>query len=390
MNPFRPFWLQGPGPWACIDPTAMAHNLNWLRQRLLRNGGQARPRLWTVLKAEAYGHGLNHALKALGDADGVALASLEDVARVRRQGWTGPVLLLSTTGMDPADLSDPAFGELHFVVDDPAALERLEQVPAPFSERHAWLRYAGHLRTHGFDDKRYADAYQRLQALVHAGRLAGAGHFHHYAAAEDPGALAQERQAFDAVSAGLPGPRCTENSAALCSDAPLPSFEADHWLRAGLLLYGASALPGRSGSELGLRPAMSLHARLLAIRPVAAGETVGYGDSYRAPHDTNVGVVGIGYGHGIPRDLWRRGQLLAGRDGRPVRVAGRVAMDCLTVDLGPQPPDQPGDIMTLWGETGAGAALPVEEVAQACDTIAAEMLTRLTARTALVVRPKTA
>src|SRR5690606_40352402 len=102
-----------------------------------------------------------------------------------------------------------------------------------------------------------------LQALGHTRRLPDAGHIHHYAAAEDPGALAQERQAFDAVSAGLPGPRCTENSAALCSDAPLPSFEADHWLRAGLLLYGASALPGRSGSELGLRPAMSLHARLL-------------------------------------------------------------------------------------------------------------------------------
>lgn len=376
----------GCGPWACIDRSAIAHNLNWLRRRLAHGHRGTAPRLWAVVKADAYGHGLRHALAALGHADGVAVSGLEDVMRVRRKGWNRPVLLLSAAGLQAEDLRDPTLGELHLVIDEPAMLEQLERQPAGLTHIHAWLRYAGRLGSQGFHDASYADAYERLHALSRVGALAGAGHLHHYASAEDPQALAAERQAFAAVTAGMPGPRCTGNSAALCSHSTVAETAHGQWLRCGLLLYGASALPGRTGAELGLRPAMSLHARLLAIQPVAAGHTVGYGDSFRATQDTCIGVVGIGYGHGIPRRLWQHGRLLAGRKGRPVPLAGRVAMDTLTVDLGPQPAERPGDIMTIWGQAEDSAALAVETVAAACDTIAAELLCSLTARVPLVGR----
>lgn len=379
-------WPLGPGPWACIDHRAIACNLDWARRRL-RHATPAPglpPRLWAVVKADAYGHGLEHALPALRAADGLSVAGLDDVLRVRGLGWAGPVLLLSGAALGTDELRDPALGELHVVIDDPAALHRLEHAPAGLAHVHAWLRYAGHLRNRGFDDAGYAGAFRRLHALAVAGALAGAGHLHHYAAAEDPRALALERQAFAAATAGLPGPRCTGNSAALCGDAAVAAHGAGQWLRCGLLLYGASALPGKTGAQLGLRPAMSLRARLLSIQRLAAGQSVGYGHAYRAQRDTCIGVVGIGYGHGLPRHLWQKGGLLAGRQGRLVPLAGRVAMDCLTVDLGPQPPERPGDIMTLWGLAPRGGALPVETVAASCDTIAAELFTGLTARVSLI------
>lgn len=371
------------GPWASIDRQAIAGNLAWLKQRLSRGEQQAgaRARIWAVVKADAYGHGLEHALAALQHADGLGVATLEDVHQLRRRGWRGPILLLSIWGLSPVNLADPVLGELHVVVDDAAQLGLMETLPTPRPALHAWLRHAGHLRGTGLDAADYAAAFERLRSLATHGRIAAAGHFLHYAASEDPALLESERQSFAADAGALPGPRCTGNSAALCGEGGTGPMHADgHWLRCGLLLYGASALPGLTGTQLGLRPAMSLHAHLLSVRRVKAGQTVGYGGSFRAPRDTFIGVVGAGYGHGVPRMLWQKGWLLTGRDGRRVALAGRCAMDCLTVDLGPDAQDQPGDVMTLWGRSPCGAMLPVEDAALACDTIAAEMLTSLTAR----------
>jgi len=370
------------GPWAEIDRAAITHNLNWLKQRLPPSSPGQRTRLWAVVKADAYGHGLVHALAALQDADGLGVTTLDDALRLRSQGWTKPLLLLSAAGVPADALADPALGELHLVIDEVTQLEQLESAtrrPGTGTLR-AWLRHAGRLSHLGFDALDYAAGFRRLQALKAQGRIAEAGHLHHYAAAEDPESLVQERQEFARLIEGLPGPHCTGNSAALCGPLPEPLHPGGHWLRCGLLLYGASALPGATGAQLGLRPAMSLRARLVALRPIRAGQSVGYGDSYRAARDTWIGTVGMGYSHGLPRGLWERGRVRVGEAERIVPLAGRVAMDCFSVDLGPAPREQVGDLVTLWGQAPGGSALPVETVAEACGTIAAELFTRLTAR----------
>lgn len=374
------------GPWADIDCGAVSHNLAWLQQRLHRPDMARPPRLWAVVKADAYGHGLAHTLGALAQADGLCVADLHDAHRLRRHGWQRPILLLSAGGLSADELLDPALGELHVVVDDEPQLALLESLQPSASVLHAWLRYAGRLRSHGFDQPAYEAGFARLRALVKAGVLAQAGHLHHYAAADDPIALAQEREEFSTAVGHLPGPRNTGNSAALCGPHPESIHPAGHWLRCGLLLYGASALPGVTGPDLGLRPAMSLRARLLAVRRVKAGQSIGYGESYRSPRDTCIGIVNIGYGHGIPRRLWQSGRVLAGPTGRCVPLAGRVAMDSLTVDLGPDAAERPGEIMTLWGRCPSGALLPVEAAADSCGTIAAELFTSLTARVPLAVQ----
>lgn len=379
-----------PAAWARVYPDAMTSNLAWLRHRLRASsarapGAVAPPRLWAVVKSDAYGHGLHHAVKSFGQADGLAVATADDLYRLRSLGWKGPLLLLSGTGIDPEALRDPHLAPLHLVIDEPAALERLERIArAAPAALHVWLRWTGELRNMGFDEEAYPAAFARLQALAGKGVIAAAGHLLHYACAEDPEALARERNAFDALTAGLPGPRCTGNSATLCGSPECAGQLNDAWLRCGLALYGASAVPGKDGATLGLRPAMALQARLSSLHRVRAGQTVGYGAEFRARCDTWIGIVGIGYGHGLPRHLWRRGHVLVGPANRPVRFAGRIAMDSLTIDLGPQPAEQPGDVVTFWGPTGSGAILPVEAVAAACDTIAAELLTGLTARIPLV------
>lgn len=377
--------------WARIDTAAMASNLARLRSRLPAadasgHGSAAAPRLWAVVKADAYGHGLRHAVESLQSADGLAVATADDLHVLRDLGWKGPLLLLSCAGIDPAALRDPRLAPLHLVIDEPAGLDRLERLTAPApSGLHVWLRYTGELRNMGFDEATYPAAFQRLYALVEKGAVAAAGHLLHYARAEDAEALAFERRAFDAVTAGLPGPRCTGNSATLCGASPDSGCLNDDWLRCGLALYGASALPGIDSAALGLRPAMTLQARLSAVQKVKAGDTVGYGAAFRAERDTWIGVVGIGYGHGLPRHLWRNGYVLAGPEDRRVPFAGRIAMDSLTIDLGPQQPaERPGDVVTFWGTTPSGTVLPVETAAAACDTIAAELLTGLSARVPLI------
>ena len=406
-----PLPLPRTGPWAHIDRSAIRHNLHWLLQRLQRRyagtPGSAmaaagrprpRPRIWVVTKANAYGHGLNLTLPALADADGVCVSALDDVSRVRQAGWRKPILLLSVWGLSWQDFADPTLGdELHIVIDDEHQLQELEKMAmdgrTPRDLRlAAWLRHAGELRSQGFTDELYRPAFERLRRLKDAGILADVGHLQHYAASEDAIRLKRERHAFASLTIPLGGPTCTGNSAALC----LPNLgdmqasphgacpEGEHWLRCGLLLYGASAIPDITGERLGLRPAMSLRTRLLSIHKVYKGQSVGYGDGFVAPHDTYIGTVGAGYGHGVPRRLWEHGSVLVGREERMVRLAGRVTMDTLTIDLGSCPREQPGDIVTLWGSTPGGVIHSVETVAAACHTIAAELLSGLTCRTRLI------
>jgi len=384
-----PTSIPSTGPWAVIHRNAISHNLSWLRQRLYHCSPGAPVRVWAVVKADAYGHGLTHTVPALQQADGLGVTTPDDVRRLRRQGWQKPILLLSASGVRAEEICDPSLGELHLVIDEPSQLDQLERLARlPESRRptrlNTWLRYAGRLGNLGFDVTEYAPAFERLLALKTKGLVVEAGHLHHYAGAEDADALRAERNEFATVVGRLPGPFSTGNSAALCGSLPETLRQEGHWLRCGLLLYGASALPGTAGAQLGLRPAMSVHARLVAVRYLKAGQNVGYGDTFQTQRDTWVGTACIGYSHGVPRQLWEQGHALVGPSGRPVPYAGRVAMDCLSLDLGPNACEQVGDIVTLWGHAPNGAALPVETVAASCSTIAAELFTGLTSRLPLI------
>ncbi len=355
---------------AYINQSAIAHNLRSLRRTITHSGKKNRPFVWAVVKADAYGHGVMHVLPGLHDADGIAVLSLSEVYTLRSLGWRKPILVMSAQ-FSASHLRDPELFPLHLIIDNErqiTELERLRQAERPF----AWLRYSGVLHHSGFDDPGYGPAWNQLQKLLRANVLSGLGHMQHYAHAEDAEQLRDERKVFEALFAGLPGPRCTENSAAMLSD---PGYVAStDWVRSGIALYGISPLHEATAASLGLIPAMTLQAPIHRLQKLLAGQPLGYGATFRASHDICIGLVACGYADGYPRSIPENCPVLI--NGRESRILGRVSMNTITVDLSAHATAGPGTMVTFWGT----AALPIEVVARLAGTIPAHLCAGLTAR----------
>lgn len=356
---------------AMIRPHAIARNLGCLRERLTAVRDGAPPFVWAVIKANAYGHDMALALQGLAQADGVAVRELADAYRLRELGWRKPVLVIGLSSRASLHaLRDPLLQPLHLVIDSEPLLAQLERLHVP--PPHVWLRYSGTLCQAGLGRRAYAQAWQRLQALQQAGRVAGVGHMQHYANSENGDALQTERRTFEPLFDGLSGVRCTENSAAVLL---APAYAGAHdWVRSGIALYGISPLADVIGADLGLQPAMQLQAPIIATQQLAAGQTLGYGGAFRAGHDLRIGLVACGYADGYPRNLTP--DCPVSINGRSGRIVGRVAMDTLTVDLSSHPQAGVGTPVTLWGD----ATVPIERVAQYADTIPAQLCSSLMAR----------
>ncbi|CAM3667374.1 Alanine racemase [Bordetella sputigena] len=360
---------------ARVNPAAVAHNLGVLRARL---GPAPTARIWATVKADAYGHGLHRVLPGLAGADGLAVSQLADAYASRAAGWNGPILVLGGL-LDAVEAQGLALPDLHLTVAHPAQLDWLRDTPAGGAPPSIWLRYMGDIGYTGFDDACYRDAYERCSMLARQGRIAGIGHLNHYGRAEQPDGIAQADARFQALIRGLPGPRSCGNSAALLRH-PDAARTAD-WVRPGIALYGVSPLPAVDGPDLGLRPAMSLHSRIVAIRDVAAGERLGYNGTIVAAAPMRVGMVACGYGDGYLRHAPAGTPMLV--NGHAAATLGAVTMDLIPVDLTGLPPVPIGAPVVLWGTPG----LPVEQVARHMGTIAAELLTSLTPRVPVIPVP---
>lgn len=345
---------------ARIDPGALAHNLGRVRELAPDS------RIMAVVKADAYGHRIDLCLPALGAADLLAVATIEEARAIRRLGNGLPVLLLEGVN-DFDDLAVAADLGLELTVHHVHQIEALERFGRSPAGR-IWLKIDTGMHRLGVPGEAAGEMYRRLQAIPGVERINTMSHF---ACAEDVShplnALQLER--FEAATAGLDGERCLANSAGLIN---YPEARMD-WVRAGLLLYGISPLPGRPGPELDLRPVMMLTAELVAINRVGAGEHIGYGARYRAERDMTVGVASIGYGDGYPRTMADDAPVRVGD--RLARLCGRVSMDMITIDLDACPDARIGDEVVLWGR-----GLPVEQLAEAAGTIPYELVCRLTRR----------
>jgi alanine racemase len=348
------------GTEAIIDVPALARNIGRVRAR----AGNAR--LIAVAKADAYGHGLARCMPALADADLLAVATLDEARAIRSVDPRAPVLLLEgVTSADELRVVDEL--ALEMVVHSPEQLGWLVQRGSAPGAR-VWLKLDSGMHRLGFALDAAAEVHRRLMALPGVATVVLMTHF---ACADEPDHAMTDRQiaAFDQAVAGLDGPHCVANSAALLNR---PDTHRD-WVRAGLLTYGISPLADRDGPDLGLEPVMTLQSRLIAIREIPAGDAVGYGARFRAERNARIGTAAIGYGDGYPRSL---------PDGTPVLVngqrqalAGRVSMDMTTIDLDGQPEAAVGDPVVLWGP-----GLAVEEVARAAGTIPYELVCRVTRR----------
>ncbi|WP_068829103.1 alanine racemase [Pseudomonas sp. BMS12] len=346
---------------ATIDLAAIRHN--YAVAKRCAPGRQA----FAVVKANAYGHGVREVVSALYDeADGFAVASLEEAAEVRAMHGEARILLLEGC-FAAEELPMAAHLQLDLVVQGLAQIEALLAAELPRS-LNVWLKLDSGMHRLGLSADEVRRQFPRLRA---AAQVAELNLMSHFACADERGHSLTELQLecfLDLLDLDF-DQRSLANSAALLT---IPAAHMD-WLRPGIMLYGATPFADPSAAELGLRPAMSLTAQLIAVREVAAGESVGYGATWIAERPSRIGTLSCGYADGYPRHAPSGTPVWLG--GRRVPLVGRVSMDMLTVDLTDLPEAAVGAAAELWG-----ANLPVDEVARAAGTIGYELLTKVTAR----------
>lgn len=380
---------------ATVHPAALRHNL----ARARRAAGDAR--VWAVIKANAYGHGVERVFDALRAADGFALLDIAEAQRLRDLDWRGPILLLEGT-FEPRDLEWCSRLNLWHVVHREDQIDWLAAHKTHQPHR-VFLKMNSGMNRLGFRPEAFRAAWTRLNALPQVEEITLMTHF------SDADGLRLGREGvlhqvetFVRTTHDLPGERSLCNSAAtlrhalalrLGDEAAAPALAAD-WVRAGIALYGSAPdHPAHSATEWALQPTLTLSSELIAVQDVPAGETVGYGSAYTASTDMRVGIVACGYADGYPRHAPGDNTL-----GAPVlvrgvrtRLVGRVSMDMLAVDLGPveaaDGPCRPGDEVVLWGRSAHGTVLPVDEVAHAAGTISYELLCAVAQRVPFQIEP---
>lgn len=342
---------------ALIDLSALRHNYQLAKSLSGR-------RALAVVKANAYGHGAVQCAEALqADADGFAVACIEEALELRAAGIRGPILLLEGW-FDADELPLLAEHDLWAVLHHDAQLQQL-QAATLSRPLHIWLKLDSGMHRVGFSPEEYATIWGRLAALPQVASLTKITHFSR-ADEPDTGRTEQQLATFAAATAGLDGP------ASLCNSPGVLAWPQAHndWLRPGIMLYGATPFEFEQEHAAKLRPVMQLTSRIIAVRELPAGEPIGYGSRFVTTRPTRVGVVAMGYADGYPRHAKDGTPVLV--DGQRSRLIGRVSMDMLTVELTDLPGSGLGSSVTLWGD-----GLNASEVAGWADSIPYQLFCNL-------------
>jgi alanine racemase len=349
---------------AHIRLDAFRHNYQIAKQA---HGGKA----LAVIKANAYGHGAVQCANAIADeADGFAVACLEEALQLREAGLQNPILLLEGF-FEALELAQIVAQDLWIVLHHAwqvdillaAKLEKPVQV---------WLKMDSGMHRVGFSPAEYASVYAQLTQHQNVSKVVLMSHF---ANADNLNITHTQQQitVFKDAITGLDAEVSLENSAAILA---WPQA-ANQWSRPGIMLYGADPIQANlaninaaniseTSAKNSLRPVMQLTSRIINIRKIVQGEAIGYGSIFTAERTTIVGVVACGYADGYPRSAITGTPIAV--DGVMTRLIGRVSMDMLFVDLTDIPTANIGSLVELWGDL-----VPANQVAASANTIAYEL-----------------
>lgn len=350
---------------AVISRSAIVHNYQLIKRYAPDS------KVISVLKANAYGHGLLEMARILTDSDAFGVARIEEALELRAGGIVKPILLLEGF-FEQSDIEILVTNNIQTVVHSLHQLTMLEQTPLA-GQLKVWLKIDTGMNRLGINKGQFEQACQRLSKISYVTQPIN--FMSHFACADEldnPFTNHQADEFFQLVD-GFDGELSLANSAAILA---WPQTHTD-WIRPGLLLYGCSAVNNRSAKEFGLQAAMTLSSSVIAIKPISKNQKVGYGSTWQARRDTELAVIAIGYGDGYPRHAKTGTPVLI--NGRRYPIVGRVSMDMITVDLGLDHRVSCGDSVILWGQD-----LPADEIARCADTISYELLLQLTSRVSIV------
>lgn len=331
-----------------------------------------------VIKANAYGHGALQCAKAIeNEADGFAVACLEEALQLRQVGIKNPILLLEGF-FEALELPEIVANNLWVVVHSEWQLQLLLEVKLS-KPLHVWLKLDSGMHRLGFSPSEYAGAFARLsqhenvEKVVHMSHLANAD-------ALNSDHTEQQITVFHQAIHQL-GISSHAFEISLANSAAILGWPKAHanWSRPGIMLYGADPLEANLQKQLEnpllakeiLQPVMRLTSKIISIRTINKGDSIGYGSIFTAERDTKVGVVACGYADGYPRLATGKKRVSSpvAVDGKLTQLIGRVSMDMLFVDLTDLPMAAIGSQVELWGDQ-----IAVNSVANAADTIAYELL----------------
>ena len=326
-------------------------------------------RVYAVVKANGYGHGLARVARALPAPDGFGTLELDGAVALRESHPDTPILLLEGF-FEVSELRTIASEGLGTAVH---CEEQLRMLEAAALDRpiDAWLKINTGMNRLGFPLAAVAGALERLRQ---SGKARSITLMTHFATADGPQGVRDAMRSFSEATRGITLPRSVANSAAIFAH-PGTHMNA---VRLGIALYGATPFVDRPAASLGLASAMTLASSLIAVQDLQPGDTVGYGASFTAERPMRIGVVACGYADGYPRHAPTGTPVLVG--GARTRTVGRVSMDMITVDLTPVPDAGVGSPVMLWGE-----GMPVDEVALAAGTVGYELLCAVAPRVPVVV-----
>ncbi|WP_207890670.1 alanine racemase [Vibrio sinensis] len=346
---------------ATINLDALQHNLKQIKSQAPNS------KVMAVVKANGYGHGLRHIAKHAQDADAFGVARIEEALQLRACGVVKPILLLEGF-YSSGDLPVLETNNIQTVVHCEEQLVALEQAELE-TPVVVWLKIDSGMHRLGVRPEQFQDFVTRLKGCRNVAKpLRYMSHFGCADELEMP-TTNEQTALFLSLTQGCEGER------SLAASAGLLAWPDSHleWVRPGIIMYGVSPFNDKNALDLGYQPVMTLKSHLIAVREVKLGESVGYGGTWTSQRNTKVGVIAIGYGDGYPRTAPNGTPVFV--NGRKVPIVGRVSMDMLTVDLGPDAMDSVGDEAIMWGKE-----LSAEEVASHIGTIAYELVTKLTPR----------
>ncbi|MBU2711920.1 alanine racemase [Zooshikella harenae] len=348
---------------ATIDLNALQANYLYAKQMSATNA-----QALAVIKADAYGHGAIASAKALdAEADGFAVASVEEALQLRHANIKSPIVLLEGF-FSAEELEAISHFNLQPLIHSRQQIEVLHKHPQD-KMLTVWLKLDSGMHRLGFSPEQFITAYTELTQLPYIKSIICTSHF---ACADEPDHPMNKKQldrcAQIIKTLGNP-PASLANSPAILT---MPDSHYQ-WLRPGIMLYGSSPFAHSQPQASVLKPVMTLTAEVIAIKSLAEGETIGYGASYQVGKSLPMGVVSIGYGDGYPRYIAEGAPVVI--NGIRCPIIGRVSMDMITVDLTNCPQANIGDTVELWGNQ-----LSVNEIAAYANTISYELLTKITQR----------